>query len=451
MSNNKHTITAIATPDGLGALAVIRISGTESYRVFKDCIKEKNRFEKSKPKNIVLYTFIQDGKVVDEITAIKYCNPKSFTGEDMIEIICHGGKITVNEIIKGLIKHGARIADRGEFTRRAFESGKIDLYKAEAIRGIIESTSVIENRNALNAYYGSSLKSIEIIKEEIIEILCNIESEIEFAEEDDIKEKNNDKSKIEIVIKKIEKELKKREKIKEVGKGIKIVIAGPPNAGKSTLYNKILGYSRSIINEEAGTTRDLITEKIEVNNKTITIIDSAGIRVTENVIEREGIKKSEEAISESSIILWITSANENVYDEEKKKIEEIKNKNTLFIINKSDTNCKNKEDFFTKENIGYIKVSLKNDSIENIEEEIVKMVDIIKNSIELNEYVINERHEQILESINKLLKNVIEKWNQKEIAVIFLNDALKEIENLTGKINSEEMLNMIFSKFCIGK
>ena len=446
-----ETITAIATPNGIGALAVIRLSGSDSHNIFQSCIKEKVKFSKLKSKEISIFTIRDEDNIVDEITAIKYTNPKSYTGEDLVEIICHGGKITVDEILRKLIRQGARIAQRGEFTRRAFDNGKIDILKAEAIRGIIESTSIIENRNALNAYYGQSSKKIEHLKRLLIDALSDIESEIEFQEEDDVKENINNSIQLSLIKDDLEKEINKREIIKEVGRGIKILIAGPPNAGKSTLYNKILGYNRSIINEEPGTTRDLITEKLDINSKTVTIIDSAGIRLTDNSIEREGIKKSEEELKDASIIIWITSANEEVSKEEMKIIRSLINKKTIFIINKNDTKSSLKEEYFLKENIFFTKISLINDEIDKIEQELVKQVNFINNTIEINEFVINERHELIVREVYKKVVNSISHWGNKEIAALYLNEALKEIENLSGKIGSQEVLHNIFDKFCIGK
>jgi tRNA modification GTPase len=451
MKRNSSTITAIATPEGKGALAVIRISGCESYDIFSKCINEKEKFKKSKERNIELYTFINENVIIDEITAIRYKSPRSFTGEDMIEIISHGGKITVNEIVVTLIKNGCKIAQRGEFTKRAFSNGKMDLLKAESIQSIIDSNNLIQNRNALNVYYGSAVKKVEKIKNSLIEILCDIESEIEFAEEDDIKNKDCKIEVIKKLVKDIEKEQNKRHKIKEVEKGIQIVIAGPPNAGKSTLYNRILGYNRSIVHEKAGTTRDIITEKIVIKKTNVTIIDSAGIRITNDDIEKEGIFRSENAIEDSSILIWVTAANESLTEEEIKKLESIKNRNTIIIVNKSDTGMLVKENELKNKKIDYLLTSVKNDTIDNIEDEIVNRVQSIVENIEISELIINERHESIINNLKKDMDLSIENWDKKEIASIYINDAIKEVENLTGKISSEEVINNIFEKFCIGK
>lgn len=451
MQKSKSTITAIATPEGRGALAVIRISGYEAHDIFYKCIKEKEKFKKSKEKCIELYTFLNDQEIIDEITAIRYKSPKSFTGEDMIEIIAHGGKITVNEIIHTLIKNGCTIAQRGEFTRRAFNNGKMDLLKAESIQSIIDSNSLIQNKNALNVYYGSGVKKVGKLKNSLVEILRDIESEIEFAEEDDIKNKDNQNIIIKKLIEELEKEQRKRKKIREIEKGIKVVIAGPPNAGKSTLYNKILGYDRSIVHEKAGTTRDIITEKVSIKKANVTIIDSAGIRITNDEIEKEGINRSESAIEESSVIVWVTSANEAIKNEENKKIDILKNKNTLFIVNKSDTEITIKEEALKNKDVDFMVTSFKKNNAEDVEAEIIKRIENITNEIEINELIINERQELIIGNIRKALVSAMSSWNQKEIASIYINEALKEVENLTGKVGSEEIINSIFDKFCIGK
>lgn len=452
MLQKNETIVALATPNGVGALAVIRISGKDSFKIFHGCIKEVKKFNSINEREIAVLTFVDNKEVIDQITAIKYKDPKSFTGEDMVEIICHGGIITVKEIIRVIIKNGARLAHRGEFTRRAFENGKIDLLRAEAIRGIIESTSTIENRNALKAYYGKSHEYIEEIKSKIIEILCDIESDIEFNEEDDIKEKEKN-SKILEIKEELEKELKRRKNIKEIEEGIKIVIAGPPNAGKSTLNNKILGYRRSIVNDKPGTTRDVIKETIEIKNHITTIVDSAGIRETEDEIEKEGIKKSEEEIRLSSITIWITSADEKFCLGEEKRIIELKNiKRTIFVLNKIDKKeNREKEAFFRDEKIKVIKVSLIENEIDEIQNEIVKKVEEIIHEYETTECIVNERQEEIISRVYEKILYGIEKLEQKEIVSIYMNEALKEIENLTGKISNQEILDNIFDKFCIGK
>lgn len=451
MRTTKETITAIATPKGIGALAIIRISGDESHDIFLKTVKEKKRFVKLKEKEISIFTIVNDEEIIDQITAIKYKSPKSYTGEDMVEIICHGGIVTVNEVIKILIQSGARIAHRGEFTKRAFNNGKIDLLKVEGIKGIIESTSLIENRNALNVYFGKALKKTEIIQERIIHVLSDVESEIEFNENDDVVEKESVKGEILKIKLILEDEITKRSKIKELEDGIKILIAGPPNAGKSTLYNKILGFNRSIINETPGTTRDLITEKIEISKKTLTLIDSAGIRITGDLIEKEGINKAIDEIEESTIIIWITSADEKITKEEIDVIRNIKNRRTIYVINKTDKESSIKEDEYKKEGLAFLKTSLINEEPSNVEKQIEIHLEEINSEINLNECVINDRQEEIIKNLYNIIKSAIERWNEKEIVSIYLNEALKEIEQYTGKISNQEIMNTIFEKFCIGK
>jgi tRNA modification GTPase len=445
------TITAIATPCGVGALAVIRISGDESFIVFDKCVKEKQKFSITSEREIRIFTIISDEEIIDEVTAIKYVAPKSYTGEDMVEIISHGGVYTVNEIIKTILKNGASIAQKGEFTRRAFNNGKIDILKAEAIKGIIDSKNVSENRNALNAYYGQSYKTLELWKNSIIQILSEVESEIEFDEED-VKKKGEYKEQVIFLNSEILSVIKKREHIKEITKGIKVVIVGPPNAGKSTLYNKILGYNRSIINEEPGTTRDLITERIEIHQKEITIIDSAGIRITDNIIEQEGIKRSFQEIEDAGLIIWITSADEEVTCQEKEIINKIRNRNVLFIINKNDRNNTIKEKYFNENELEYFKTSLMFDkNITALEQTIKSRIIVLTNNFDINTFVINERQENIIKQINDNIESCLKQWDEKEIVSFYLNEAIKEIETFSGKISKDEILNQIFDKFCIGK
>jgi tRNA modification GTPase len=450
MTQNE-TIVASATPEGLGALSVIRVSGNNAFSILKKCLVEKEKFIKEKPRYIQIYTFIDSkSEPIDEITAIKYQAPKSFTGEEMVEIICHGGEYTPIEIIRTIVKNGAKYAEKGEFTKRAFINGKLDLMKAESIKAIIESTNETENKIARNAYQGKYLAKIQRIKECLINILSGIEAEIEFVDEDDVKSKNDNE--ISVLINEMENELKRRNKVKEIENGNRVIIAGPANAGKSTLFNKILGYERSIIDEEPGTTRDIISERINLNGKTATLSDTAGIRETKSKIELLGINKSKKILDDSTAIIWVSSSNEPLYNDEIEIVS--KNKNRIIgFINKTDIKRNpEKEEFFKKNNIKWMNISLIQDAKIN---EIAKAIsDLIKKQtidLELPEIVIGDRQEEIIKEIKRELSNAKEEWKSKEIAAYYLNKALKKTESLLGKNESEEIVNRIFQKFCIGK
>jgi len=454
MEKNR-TIAALSTPGGTGALAVIRITGEKTFELVSKCVKNKSKFLKEEKRKIFLNSIIDQktGEFIDEVTIIKYGNPFSFTGEDMVEIICHGGNKNVKRIMKELINAGIKNAERGEFSKRAFINGKIDLMKAEAINEMIISENEIQRKIALKFYQGSYRKEIDNLYREINEVMTEIEATIEFEEEDDIKGINIKKGKIFEIKNRLEKEIKKKEKIEEVEKGITIVIAGPANAGKSTLFNKILGYERSITYNEPGTTRDIITEKIIIDGKEVTLTDSAGIRETENKIEEIGIRKSEEEIRKAKIIIWISGLDQKIEEKEKEIIEEKEKSSIIVILNKSDIAVNEEKEKYCKEKeINFLKVSLfNNEDVEKIIKKIEEKVLEKEEEIEIPDFVINSRHLEIIKRIKKEIESSIEEWDRNEIAAYYLHNALDCLEEFNGKRDREEIYKNIFNKFCIGK
>lgn len=452
---NDRTIAAVSTPGGTGALGIIRVTGEKTFELVSKCIKNKEKFFKEEKRKIFLNCIVdqKNGEFIDEVTIIKYGNPFSFTGEDMVEIICHGGNKNIKRIMKELINAGINNADRGEFSKRAFINGKIDLMKAEAINEMIISENEIQRKIALKIYQGRYRKDIDDIYRDIYEVLTELEAIIEFAEEDDIKEINIKKEKILKIRNRLNKEIRKREEIEEIEKGIRIVIAGPANAGKSTLFNKILGYDRSITYNEPGTTRDIINEKIIFKGKEVTLTDSAGIRETNNIIEKIGIERSEEEIKKAKILIWISGLDQEIEEKERILIEEKTKNSRIIILNKSDIAVNDqKETFYKKRNINYLRVSLfKNEDIERIINKIAEKVVEKEEEVEIPEFIINSRHLEIVKRMKKEIDCSIEEWERNEIAAHYLHNALDCLEEFNGKRDREEIYNKIFNKFCIGK
>lgn len=452
---NSSTVAAISTSLGKAALGIIRITGSDTFRLVSKCLGNSKKFNDAENRKIILQTFIENatGQIIDEVTVIKYSNPYSFTGEDMVEIICHGGISILKKIMKELKEVGIRGAEKGEFSKRAFLNGKMDLMKAEAIHALIESNNHIQSKIAINSYSGGYLKVLNETNQKLIDILAEVEAEIEFNEEDDIKENNFNINKIINIKNEIEKELSIRKKIKEVEKGIKVIIAGPANAGKSTLFNNIIGYERSIIFDEPGTTRDFISEKVTIQEKEITLIDSAGIRETLNKIENIGIEKSKREIDEAHLILWVSALNEKINRDEKEIVEKIKNKNLLVILSKSDIKTDgDKEEYYHNTGLEYIKVCLKDsENIKNIIDKIEEKINSLNNNIEIPSFIISSRQEEIVEEMQEEIESAINNWDRKEIVAYYLNNAMKGIEELLGRRDNELVYNKIFEKFCIGK
>jgi len=337
MPANK-TIVAVSTPSGRGALALLRLSGPEAFSITAKCLKEKALFKTAEMRYIGLYTIIDPFhlKTIDQVTIIKYSAPRSYTGENMVEIIGHGGKFIVHELLKALKTAGAKGAEKGEFTRRALVNGKIDLLKAEAIQGIIESESQTGLACARKLYSGESLSAFSRWREELTGLLEGIEAWIEFEEEEGAKDRAAGKENLDRFIRVLGEDLQRRERIKIIDDGLKVVIAGPANAGKSTLFNRLLGFDRTIVHNTPGTTRDMVSEHVMIGDNEVQLIDSAGFREAENEVEKKGIERSREAIRGASIVLWVTAADEKLVQTELEEIEKKRGSPMLCIINKID-------------------------------------------------------------------------------------------------------------------
>ncbi len=454
------TIAALATARGKGALAIVRISGSESQRIVRSNILETEKFDKSSNNEIKLYKYIRKSnkkEIIDEVTIIKYNAPYSYTGEEMVEIICHGGEIVVERILESLIQDGIRYAEKGEYTKRAFINGKTDIIKAESTNILINSKSIIQHKSAIDNYFGNYKSKLKNWKEYIENILIENEVIIEFSENEDVEELNENK-KIKEIIEKIKKEIKAelkiREKFKEVEQGLDIAIVGPCNAGKSSILNLLLGYERSIVDYEKGTTRNFITEIRNINNINVRLIDTAGIENTEERIEKESIKKTWEIIKKSKIILLITAA-----DEETKKVElelKIDEKKKYFgIINKTDLkNGIEKEKMFKKLSIPYIKtVAIKKSERDKVEKFIINEISDIYKNVDYNSIILNKRQEMLIHKIFNELKELEFRFKNKEneIVTYHCKNILEKFEEYIGKTNNEDMLNKIFNEFCIGK
>jgi tRNA modification GTPase len=453
--NEFDAIVAVATPHGKSALAVIRISGSTAIEIGAAIIREKKLFIEAPTRYINVYSAVDptSGTSIDEITAIKYAAPKSFTGENMVEIFCHGSPMIIRKILGVIFRVGARMAMRGEFTRRALLNNKINLLRAEAIGGLIECESE-EELACAQKLYEKGVKDFILWKERIVEILSEIETHIEFGEDDAGGEiGDHGKKELEKFTKEIACDLNKKEKINRVAGRQNVVIGGPANAGKSTLFNKILGFDRAIVHDEPGTTRDLVSERVWIGNHEVELIDSAGLRETGNPVEQEGIVRSKNAIGTSAITIWVTSADEKVYEWEEKMILETDPGRSIYVINKCDKNPgEEKRQFFEKSGRTSLRAILnKGEMVDTIIEAISSLQEKLADKIILPDIFFNSRHEligrELLNELNLANKNIC----HYEIAAFHLNRGLSLIDQLIGKTDAEEIMNRIFEKFCIGK
>ena len=454
------TIAAIATAPGEGGIGIIRISGEKSLQVAQSIFKSKSgkMIKDYNARTLIYGTVVDNEKVIDEVLVAYMKGPNSYTAEDVIEINCHGGFISVKKILELILSKGVRLAEAGEFTKRAFLNGRIDLSQAEAIIDVIKSKTDMAHEVAQSQLEGSLAKKIKDLRMNVTEVLAHLEVSIDFAEEDveeityqTLEEKALD----------LRNEIKKLYDTAESGKilrdGLKTVIVGKPNVGKSSLLNSILGENRAIVTDIAGTTRDVIEEFVNIKGIPLKIFDTAVIRETEDVVEKIGVEKSRESFSTADLVIMVLDASRKLSEEDMEILESLKNKKTIVLLNKMDLEpqieLEKIEEFVNSEDI--IKISaLKHQGIEELQDKIEAMVyhGSVKNSSNL--MITNSRHKDALfkayESINDAISAIEQRMPYDFIEVDF-----KNIWDYLGYINGdtvqEDLLDTIFSNFCIGK
>lgn len=450
------TIVAISTAIGNSGIGIIRMSGEESFEIIKKIFKTKKL---NITPNTINYGYIVNREeIIDEVLVSFFKAPKSFTTENMCEINSHGGIIVMDKILQLCIENGARMAEPGEFTKRAFLNGRIDLSQAEAIIDLINSKSEKEAKISVKQLEGKLSKKLKNIKENILEILVDIEASIDYPEYD-VEEVTNKKAldameEIKEQINELKRTFDNGKLIKE---GINVAIIGRPNAGKSSLLNAILKEDRAIVTEIEGTTRDTIEEFIQIDGIPIKIVDTAGIRETDNIVEKIGIKKSIETAEKADFIIIIIDASKNLTNEDKKILEITKQKKGIILLNKMDLDIKIKEDEIYKitENKKIVYISAINkEGIENIFSVISEMYKFNEIEVDNSLTITNNRHKSaiinMLASVNKSI-NAINDNMPIDVITIHITEILSEIGKITGESVSEDVINEIFKKFCLGK
>ena len=436
------TIAAIATPLGTGGVGVIRISGDKSFEI-ADKIFSKHNLEAGK----IAHGWIVDGeKKVDEVIILPFKNPHSYTGEDVIEIHCHGGVNVVKNILSLVLKNGARTAERGEFTKRAFLNKKMDLSQAEAVADLIHAKTQNFALQSAKNLSGVLSEKISQIRGQIFETLSRIVAGIDFPE--DVAEPEYS-----YLIESFEKSLSEIDKILSCARssnilrqGIKVAIVGRPNVGKSSLFNALLNANRAIVTDIAGTTRDVIKETLDLD-VAVTLIDTAGIRDTDEVgkVEEIGIEYSKQSADEADLVIFLYDSSKGITEEDKEIYELIKNKPHLEVANKCDLIDKKAED----------KIYISTKTGEGISElrELIKSK-VCDFSIEDTEYITNERQVDCLQKCKESLINALEaakRFELQDLISIDLKSALLFLDEITGEVITDDILNNIFDHFCIGK
>ena len=446
------TIAAISTPLGVGAIGIIRVSGDDSIKIVNK-IFDGVDLEKVPTHTIHYGHIIEKTSIIDEVLVSVFKAPKTFTKEDVVEINSHGSIASLNKILELLLLNGCRMADPGEFTKRAYINGRIDLLEAEGIMDMINAKSEKARILAMNQVDGKLSDLIRSLRQSILEVLANIEVNIDYPEYEDILDLTIEdlKPKIDIVEEKLHELLSNSQNGKMIKEGIKVAILGKPNVGKSSLLNALLNEEKAIVTDIQGTTRDYVEGSIYLNGIPLNFIDTAGIRKTEDVVEKIGVTKSLKLIEESDLILFVLNNNEKLSKEEQELLSKIKDKKHIIIVNKSDLDKKIDID----DNINPIFISTYNAS------DIEKIKDRIKQLFKLEEletkdltYISNARCISIIkEALERVLD--VKKGIENNLPIDMVEIDIKEIWNSLGKIIGEsyedELINQLFSQFCLGK
>ena len=454
------TIASISTAPGIGGIGIIRMSGENTFNVLEKIFKAKSpKSIEEIPGYTIKYGHIfNEEKIIDEVLVSYFKAPKSYTTEDMCEINSHGGMVIMRKILELCLKNGAELAEPGEFTKRAFLGGRIDLSQAESIIDILNAKSEREANEGIKQLEGYLSERINEVKNSLIEIMTNIEVSIDYPEYDTPEVTNND------ILRSIEfsknklKDLKKSfDNGKYIKQGIKTVIIGKPNAGKSSLLNAILKEDRAIVTEIEGTTRDTIEEFVNINGIPLKLIDTAGIRNAKDEVEKIGIEKSKKLAEDADLIIAILDSSKELSEEDLEILNIAKNKKTIVILNKVDLEQKIKPEnpkleFFNK---NIIKLSAKNKTgLELLYEKITTMFNLNEINLENDVVITNERHKNLIskaiENLNKAEK-VLKDGMPVDIISISLKDALSNLGAITGEEAGEEIIDEIFARFCLGK
>ena len=449
------TIAAIATPHGTGGISVIRVSGTESFDICDKIFRAKSNKKLADAKSHTIhYGHIVSGdEIVDEVLVSVMRAPNTFTREDTVEINCHGGLVVTQKVLLLVINAGAALASPGEFTKRAFLNGRIDLSQAEAVIDIINSPSSLALSVAANQLGGALSSDINELRDKVLDILSQINVTIDYPEEDiDDVEKESLLSDLESVKAKISELLETSQRGKLIRDGINTVICGKPNVGKSSILNLLARDSRAIVTDIAGTTRDVIEERITIGNVVLNVYDTAGIRDTKDTIESLGIDKSKEYIKNAELVLFVVDSSTGITDDDKEIFESLDNKNVIVILNKSDVSDISCSEFT---NHPVLKLSAKTgDGLDELTSKIEEMFNLGKISAGDNNAVTNLRHKEALLSAYSSISSAITALINSvpyDIVSIDLTDCASHLGEITGKTVSDEIVDKIFARFCLGK
>ena len=450
----QDTIVAISTKLGVGAISIIRVSGNNAIPLVNKVFRGKDLTKVDS--HTINYGFINDGiEDIDEVLVSVMKAPKTFTREDIVEINCHGGISTTLKILDLLIEEGARRAEKGEFTKRAFLNGRIDLTEAEAVMDLIESKTDNSRKLALSSLEGNLKKYITSFRNKLKHILANIEVNIDYPEYYDIEEVT--KKELKEVIKSLEKDLKnlvtKSEERQIIKNGIKTIIIGRPNVGKSSILNRFLKEDKAIVTDIEGTTRDIVEGSIIFDGIELSLIDTAGIRETDNLAEKIGVEKSISLIDKANLIIVVLNSSEELTNNDKFILDKVKDKNPIIVLNKNDLKAKIDKSKLDFKHIVSTNTNTQ-DGIDSLKDEIKSMFKLEEINEDDYTYLANERQLSLAKQALKSLrdaKNSLESDEPVDIIEIDLKEVFDILGSITGESYSDELLDELFANFCVGK
>lgn len=446
------TIVALATPLGRSGIGVLRLSGSDSLTITRK-LADDGKFCPT-PRKAYLRKIYNpsNNDLIDESLITYFQSPNSFTGEDVVEISCHGSPVLLRQVLDVCLKLDARLAEPGEFTLRALANGQLDLSQAEAIRDLIDANSVAMTRQAIRQLRGEFSHQLQPLKDELLTVIVFLESALEFVE-DDLPDLEAEKiqNKLRSVTKKLLKLTETFEAGKLIREGIKVALVGRPNVGKSSLFNALLGQDRAIVTEIAGTTRDQLNESFTINNVPISLIDTAGLRDTSDTVEKIGVERSKRTIADADMVVVLIDGSEEINTEDKKILKQVKGLNSLVAVNKNDLPQQRQE--IGVEN-GELRISAKTgEGLDKLQNAMVEPFSATETDTK-GFLVSDARHNDLLLRAKSEIENsasLLEQKTSEEIVLVGLHNALRYLGEITGETTTEDMLTQIFSTFCIGK
>lgn len=455
------TIAAISTPVGVGGIGIIRVSGNDAVSIVDKVFRAASKKQlKDTNSHTINYGHIvnRDGKVLDEVLVMLMKAPRTFTREDVIEINCHGGPVPLNAVLMEVIAAGARLADSGEFTKRAFLNGRIDLAQVEAIMDVIEAKTEVSLSQAIGQLEGKLSKRIKQYQDALIQIIARIEVSIDYPEYDQDEPITDDfDEELKVLLGELRELLRTADTGKMIRDGVKTAIVGRPNVGKSSLLNALLDENKAIVTDIEGTTRDVVEAYLNIDGLPFLLLDTAGIRETEDVVEKIGVERSKASIEEADLVLMLVDSHVGITDKDIEILNQIKNKNILYVFNKCDLECGITQEMSNKyfENGKIARISAKEQSgLNELRQEMKHFVIKGDASVHDGATISNQRQKQALINAIKSLEKVVEAIDlglPEDCLAIDLHDTYGHLGMIVGESLKDEIINQLFSRFCLGK